>query len=247
MTVLSLQHINKRFEGRQVINDLSLQLESGKIYALIGENGAGKTTLLNLINGQVACDSGAIQLKEKNIIEEPTNKRANMGIVRLWQHSNLFQNMTVLNNLLVVPKSKGEHLRFYFSREARKEQQEHRRFALEILKELELSDKANNLGKELSFGQQRLVAFGRIMMDSRVSTHTPLLILADEPFAGVHESLIKKISQILRNLADIGHTILMIEHNIKQAKLIADEILKMESGKVHTHMDEITMFSTSNA
>jgi len=231
MSVLILQNINKRFEGNQVIDDLSLQLEVGKVYALIGGNGVGKTTLLNIINGQITCDSGIIQFKGENITKTKTYKRANMGISRLWQHGKLFQNMTVLDNLLVVPKVKGEHLRYSLFLSTWREQKNYRDKALEIIEELELSEKVNDLGKQLSFGQQRLLAFGRVMMESR-SSSKELLILVDEPFAGIHELLISKISKILKVLAAKGHTILMIEHNIIQANKIADEVLKMESGKI---------------
>lgn len=233
MVVLDLKNINKSFGGNQVIQNLNLQLDKGKIYALLGDNGTGKTTLLNIINGQVFADSGDVIFKQKNINYRPTYKRANTGIVRLWQHGKVFENMTVFENLLTVRKQLGENLLNYIFqfKNLKKQQSTNKRDAEKVLQKLELSDKAKNLGKELSFGQQRLLDFGRVMMHPDIE-QGELLILIDEPFAGIHENLIKKITLILQNFANKGNTILMIEHNIKEVVRFADKVLLMQNGRI---------------
>lgn len=230
--MLKLEHVNKSFGGNNVIQDLSIELKAGNIHALLGANGTGKTTLLNIINGQITHDRGKIYLNHQDVSNEKAFKRANMGVLRLWQHSKIFPNMTVLDNLMVVPENLGEKLLNYLIQpmSVKKEQEKIKENALEILEKLELRDKSKHLGKELSYGQQRLLAFGRIMMDA--FEKEGLVILIDEPFAGVHISLIEKISDIIRELSDRGNLILMIEHNIDKVVSFSDEILIMANGKI---------------
>jgi ABC-type branched-subunit amino acid transport system ATPase component len=232
--MLEIKNISKSFAGNNVIQNFSMKLEKGRIYVLFGTNGAGKTTLLNIVNGQIQHDTGQIVFDNKNISKLSMSERANLGILRLWQQGKVFKNMTVLDNLLVSVDTLGENLinyAFQFHK-IRSQNKNNIKRANEVMNILEIESKSNQLAKELSFGQQRLLSFGRIMMNPLLEKGNTL-ILADEPFAGIHKELIKKISDLLYDFAKKGNTVLMIEHNIDEAIDFADDILLMQEGTLN--------------
>jgi ABC-type branched-subunit amino acid transport system ATPase component len=229
MNILEIQHLYRAFDGVRAINDLSLSVSSGTVTSIIGSNGAGKTTLFNLINGFIRQEKGTIRYKGISIDALRAPRRAQLGIGRLWQDIRLFGKMTVLDNLLVARKLQpGESIVSCLLRPKRaaKFERSNRDNANDILALLGLKDKANSLAQNLSYGQQKLVAIGRLLSNDAE------LLLLDEPTAGVHPSMIEEVLSVIARLAAEGKTILMIEHNIPKARLVSDLVYVMDNGKI---------------
>lgn len=227
--ILEIKNLVKSFNGIKAVNNVSLSINSGTITSIIGPNGAGKTTLFNLINGLLSQDSGQIYYKNKLIDNYPQWDRAMLGIGRLWQDIRLFKNMTVLENLLVAKKHQpGEQIlkTLFLRSRVTNIEKENVEYAERILNVINLESKRNCLAKDLSYGEQRLVAIGRLLMNDSD------LLLLDEPFAGINPIMIEKISALIKKLIEQGKTILMIEHNVPKALSISDFVYVMNEGKI---------------
>lgn len=227
--IFEIKNLSKSFDGVKAVDGVSMSILPGTLTSIIGPNGAGKTTLFNLINGFVKQDTGGLHYKGSSINDLPPSKRAHLGIGRLWQDIRLFGNMTVLQNLLVASKQQiGEKLFNIFlnHRAVVKTENQYARDAEQVLQFIQLADKCNTLAKNISYGQQKLVAIGRLMMNEAD------LILLDEPFAGIDPLMIDKISQTIRSLASEGKTVLMIEHNLPKAMAISDYVYVMDEGSI---------------
>jgi len=227
--ILEISNLFKSFDGLTAVDDVSLSIEKGTIASIIGPNGAGKTTLFNLINGFIRQDSGFIRYKGASVDELSPTHRAILGIGRLWQDIRLFKNMTVLDNLLVAKKNNpGERvLRNFFSTRAVAESEKHNLdLAEKTLQFVYLEHKRNSLAQDLSYGQQKLLALGRLLMNDAE------LLLLDEPLAGVNPKMINDIQGMIRQLVVEGKTILMIEHNLPKAMEISDIVYVMDEGRI---------------
>jgi ABC-type branched-subunit amino acid transport system ATPase component len=227
--LLEVEGLSKSLGGVKAVREVSLALPGGMITSVIGPNGAGKTTLFNVINGYVRHDSGAIRYKGVEIGSLSPSRRASLGIGRLWQDIRLFGNMTVLENLRAAKKSHvGESLIACFLRRnaVRRVEAEVDESAEKILELIRLEDKRHSLARDLSYGQQKLLGLGRLLMNG-----TDLLLL-DEPTSGVNPLMIDRILEFVRRLSAEGKTILMIEHNIREAANISDWIHVMNEGTI---------------
>jgi len=207
MAFLELKSVSKHFGGVRALDNVSFKLEQGKTLGLVGGNGSGKTTLLNAITKMVAPNKGQVFFKGKRIDGLPAYKIARQGIGRIFQTGGIFNNMTVLENLLIANSTGREK-------------------AEAILKEVDLGDKVDDKAATLSGGQQRLLEFGRVMI------RNDELILLDEPFAGVSEVNSKKIESVVRKLQKQGKTMILIEHDSKRIKRLCDELIELEKGKI---------------
>jgi len=157
------------------------------------------------------------------------SERAELGLGRLWQDIRLFKNMTLLENLMVARKDQeGEGVLNNFLRRGnvRRSESETREKAIEILKSIRLEEKQNSSAQDLSYGQQKLVALGRLLINDAE------LLLLDEPTAGVNPVMIDEILEVIAGLAESGKTILMIEHNIPKALRISDWVYVMDAGRI---------------
>lgn len=227
--ILKIEQLSKSFDGILAVGNVNISVEKGTITSIIGPNGAGKTTLFNLINGFVRQDSGKIIFKDNSIDNLSSSDRALLGIGRLWQDIRLFENMSVLDNLLVAPKhQQGESLwkNFLLTKVINSSEKNYYEQACKILEFVNLQDKINNFAQDLSYGQQKLLAIARLLMNESE------LLLLDEPLAGVNPKMIEKILDVIRNIASTGRTVLMIEHNVHKAKSISDKVLVMDEGKI---------------
>jgi len=228
-TILEISNLSKSFDGLKAVDSVSLSIEKGTVASIIGPNGAGKTTLFNLINGFIRQDSGFIRYKGARIDELTPTHRAILGIGRLWQDIRLFKNMTVLDNLLVAKKNNpGERvLRNFFSARAVAELEKHNLDSAEkTLQFVHLEHKRNALAQDLSYGQQKLLALGRLLMNNAE------LLLLDEPLAGVNPKMINEIQELIRLLVAEGKTVLLIEHNLPKAMEISDVVYVMDEGRI---------------
>ena len=227
--ILKTYKLTKRLDGIIAVNDVSISIKEKTITSLIGSNGAGKTTLFHLLTSFIYPDTGEIIYKDFKIHNDDKIKLVEMGIGRLWQDIRLFQNMSVFENLLVSSKNNpGENFfnNIIQTRRVKNAEEEIVKKASEILEFIDLQIHKNNLSSTLSYGQQKRLAIGRMLMNDAE------LLLLDEPFSGLDEKNVEKITCLLKDLIAKNKTILMIEHNIEKALALSDWIYIMEAGKI---------------
>ncbi|MBO83709.1 MAG: ABC transporter ATP-binding protein [Actinobacteria bacterium] len=225
---LEVVNVIKDFSGVRAVNGASFKVNSGTITGLIGPNGAGKTTLFNLITGFTSCNSGNIIFEDKRIDHLPAHKIAKRGIVRTFQIPRELSKMTVLENLMVVPKAQiGENLwkAWMLPWIVSRQENEIRKKALDILKYTNLFQLRDEYAGNLSTGQKKLLEFSRALMSE------PRLVLLDEPAAGVNPTLMNELaSYILRSVDEFGITFLVIEHDMNIVMKLCDPIIVMSEG-----------------
>jgi ABC-type branched-subunit amino acid transport system ATPase component len=227
--MLEVVDLHKNFGGVTALNGVSLGVETGTITGLIGPNGSGKSTLFNVVSGFYRRDRGAIYFSGERIEDLEPDKIALMGIGRTFQVSEIPEKMTVLENLLLAPKNQiGEGIFnvFLHPLKIRRQNQKLLENALNMLELIQLAELKNEYAGNLSGGQRKLLALGRILMAD------PTLILLDEPTAGVNPSLIKDLIVAIKNLKEEkGKTILLVEHNMQVISEICDKVIVLNFGK----------------
>jgi branched-chain amino acid transport system ATP-binding protein len=208
--LLEVDGVVKRFGGVTAVNGVSLALEPGHIYGLIGPNGSGKTTLFNCITGVEQVDGGQIRFKGRRIDGLKPHQVFHQGIGRTFQVIRVFPELTALENLLVVTTNDYEAAR------AR---------ADELLGFVKLTGLAGEFAGNLSFGQQKLVEFVRVLMTD------PQLILLDETAAGVNRTLLNDLLEAVRTLRDRGKTVLLVEHDMKMVMGVCETVFVLDHGE----------------
>jgi neutral amino acid transport system ATP-binding protein len=209
--LLSAKGLSKNFGGIRAVNNACLEVAQGSITGLIGPNGAGKTTLFNLLSNFIRPDQGEVLLDGQPIHQLPSYQIALKGCVRTFQVARVLSRLTVLENMLLAsPGQTGENfLKVWFQGATiRRQEQENRAKALDILDSIGLAAKAHDYAGALSGGQRKLLEIGRALMTD------PKLILLDEPAAGVNPTLIGQISDHIIEWNRQGITFLIIEHNM---------------------------------
>jgi len=202
--------VRKSFGGIRAVNGVSLALERGRIYGLIGPNGSGKTTLFNCITGVERCDAGAIVLEGTPIQDLKPYQIARRGVGRTFQMIRVFPELTALENLLVV--TTGDHAAATTR-------------ARELLAFVKLEALAGEYAGNLSYGQQKLVEFVRMLM------RDPSLVLLDEPAAGVNRTLLNELLDAVRRLRDAGKTVLLVEHDMKVVMGLCETVFVLDHGE----------------
>lgn len=226
-------HISKlthEFGGLRAVDNISFDINKGELVGLIGPNGCGKSTTFNCISGLLKPISGHIEILGNNTADLRPDQIHKLGITRTFQHTRLWKEMTVIENILVSSKNQfsPNPILSLFSPNSTKYEKERLHKAYEILDSLELSHVAHNLAGNLSGGQSKLADLGRALMGS------PKVIMLDEPVAGVASILADKIFENLRSLVDeSGISILVIEHNMDFIlRFGVDRIIVMDGGKI---------------
>jgi ABC-type branched-subunit amino acid transport system ATPase component len=223
--MLKIQNLSKHFGGVKAVNNCSFDIKENNITALIGPNGSGKSTVFNLISGVLKENIGKILYDKTDITHYSPEQVSNAEISRLFQKSQLFDNLTIKENLLLAIDN--EDTKFWknlFGKNKTTKEKEEKVDG--ILKLVEMESFSNKLGRELSFGQKRLIEIARTILNPHK------LLMLDEPVAGVNPKLRKKISGILLDLKQKGATILLIEHDMNFALNLADEVIVLDEGKV---------------
>lgn len=226
--MLEVVDLEKSFGGIKAVDGCSLKVEQGSITGLIGPNGAGKTTLFNLITGFYEPDAGEIWFSGERIGGLSPHKIARRALTRTFQIPRELREMTVLENLMVVPENQiGERVWNSFFRPGvvRRQEREIRDEALEVLEFVELIDLANEYAKNLSSGQKKLLELARTLMAE------PKMILLDEPGAGVNPTLMKKLTRNIENLRQRGKTFFLIEHDMDLIMNLCDTVIVMNKGR----------------
>jgi ABC-type branched-subunit amino acid transport system ATPase component len=229
MSTIRLAGVKKHFGGIVVAEDINLEIDAGEILGLIGPNGAGKTTLFNLISGIHAPDGGEIWLRDQPLSRLSVYRRARLGIARTWQHVRLFQTLSVLDNLLMGPRSyAGEALLGGLFRPAAKRAaaEQARARAAQILSRIGLAAAADKMPGELPFGQQKLVGLARTLMNDGD------VLLLDEAMAGVEGQVYETIQHVVRDEAAAGRAVCVVEHNVSFIRDLCTRAVFMFNGRI---------------
>ena len=228
--MLNIKDVSVNFGGIKAVNKASMKIETGKITGLIGPNGAGKTTLFNLIAGNIKPTMGKVMLDEQDITSLPAHELFEKGVLRTFQLAHEFSNMTVLENLMVVPGLQtGEKiLNTWFQRKRiENEEKAIKEKALEVINFLKLDHLTYELAGNLSGGQKKLLELGRTMMVEAK------IVLLDEVGAGVNRTLLNDITDIIKKLNyEKNYTFFMIEHDMNFLSKLCDKVIVMTEGSV---------------
>ena len=226
---LTVAGLTKDFGGLRAIDDVSFHGGEGELVGLIGPNGCGKSTVFNCISGLLELTSGQVELFGKNATNMRPDQVQRMGLTRTFQHTRLWREMTVIENLLVPPREQfaPNRLMSLLRPHSRIAEKERVLDAYAVLDTLQVSHMANHLASELSGGQSKLIDIGRALMGA------PRCLLLDEPVAGVAAPLAEKIFQNLRDLvSEQGISVLVVEHNMDFIlRAGVDRIVVMDRGK----------------
>ena len=230
LPALRISDLTKDFGGLRAVEGISFQIEEGEFVGLIGPNGCGKTTTFNCISGMLAITSGRIEVLGQDATGMRPDQIQSLGLTRTFQHTWLWREMTVVENLLVPPRQQfsPNPLLALLRPGSRKAERQRVIDAYSVLDLLEVTHISHNLASKLSGGQSKLVDIGRALMSS------PRFLLLDEPVAGVAGPLAERIFQNLRALtSDKGIGMLVIEHNMDFIlRRDVDRIIVMDAGRI---------------
>ena len=214
MSILRATHLAKAYKKRQVISDLSIEVESGQIVGLLGPNGAGKTTAFYMIVGLVPPDRGTVTLDDRDITHLAMHQRARAGIGYLPQEASVFRKLTVEDNVMAILETRD------LDETARQERLE------QILGELRIAHVRKSLGMALSGGERRRVEIARALAAE------PRFVLLDEPFAGVDPLSVIDIQRIMTELTAKGIGVLITDHNVRETLGVCGRAYIVSGGTV---------------
>jgi len=218
---LECRGLTKRFGGLEAVKQVDLLVKTGERRAIIGPNGAGKTTLFRLISGELPVTSGVVKLFNRDITQFPCYRRTRLGIGRTFQITNLFNTMTVLDNLVIAAMGL-KRMKLCMWRPINRFREFYRR-AEEVLTSIGMFEKRWEIIKNLSYGEQRQIEISLALISN------PTVLLLDEPTAGLSRADSAMMTSIIQKL-DPTVTILMIEHNMDVAFQVADQISVLHHG-----------------
>ena len=223
MSELIVENLRKSYKTRTVVQDISLQINSGEVIGLLGPNGAGKTTSFYMIVGLVALDAGRILLDGKDLSRMPIHSRARLGLAYLPQEASVFRKLTVSENIMAV-----------LELQQLSEKQMHDQLE-SLLQELHIVHIRNNPAVSLSGGERRRVEIARCLATN------PSFILLDEPFAGIDPIAVLDIQKIIRFLSAKNIGVLITDHNVRETLGICDRAYIVNDGTVFAsgHPNEI--------
>ena len=230
LDILKIKNLTKYFGGLAAVANCSVNIKQGSITGIIGPNGSGKSTLFNLIAGNLKPTSGNVIFNNEDITEIPSYELFSKGLLRTFQIAHEFTNLTVLENLMMVPGNQsGENLMnaLLKPRLINKEETIIREKAYEVIDFLNLKHLANELAGNLSGGQKKLLELGRTMMvDAKI-------VLLDEVGAGVNRTLLKELGTAIQRLnKERNYTFCMIEHDMDFISRMCDPVIVMSDGAV---------------
>ena len=228
--ILQVNSLSKYFGGLAAVSNCNLNIKKGSITGIIGPNGSGKTTLFNLISGNLKPNQGKVLFNNHDITGTPPYELFSKGILRTFQIAHEFTNLTVLENLMMVPGNQsGEKLMTALLKPSLVSEEEElvKEKAKEVVDFLNLGHLSNELAGNLSGGQKKLLELGRTMMvDAK-------LVLLDEVGAGVNRTLLKDLGSAIEKLnKEKGYTFCMIEHDMDFIGRLCDPVIVMAEGSV---------------
>ncbi len=227
--LLELERLERTFGGLRAVDGASFAVGEGEIHGLIGPNGAGKTTILNLVSGLLAPTGGSVRLEGARIERLPPHRIAARGVTRTYQGIRLFPELSAVDNVIV-----GLHLRrraplwrhLLLHPGARAEEAAARAEAMRLLDRVGLADRAAERAQNLSYGEQRRVEVARALAAQ------PRVLLLDEPTAGMNPVEVAAIGELIREVGRQGHSVLLVEHNVKLVMEVCHRITVLNFGRV---------------
>lgn len=215
-TVLEIRNLVKKFDGHIILNDLDMNVQEGEVVVILGPSGCGKSTLLRCINGLEEIQSGSVRVQGKEI----SGTKENAGLLRqkvgmVFQSYDLFPHLSVLGNIMLSPV-----------KVQKRKKDEVKEEAMELLKKVGLSDKADSYPRQLSGGQKQRVAIVRALI-----LH-PEILLFDEVTAALDPEMVREVLDVILSLAKQGKTMLIVTHEMQFAKAVADRIVFIDEGKI---------------
>jgi len=221
--LLETENLTKKFGAQVAVDGVNLTVEDEELRALIGPNGAGKTTLFDMLTGALDPTAGEVYFQNERITDLSAEAIANKGLCRSFQITNVFDGMTILENVLVSMISKHEgNWNFY---QHIRDRTGYRSEAAELLTEVGLDGKQDVKAKALSHGEQRALELGLVL------ALDPEMILLDEPTAGMSEAEIDEVLELIDSVST-EYTILLVEHNMDVVMNVAEKITMLHNGKV---------------
>ena len=217
--MLTIEGLTKSFAGIRALDNVTFQVPGQQITGLIGPNGSGKTTLFNVITGMYRPDAGEIYYQQEKLTGLKPHSICHRGILRTFQVTRLFWDMTVLGNMVIPVRRLG--LSLFLEGILHREEKR----ALELLEFVGLADAAQKKAKELSYGQQKLLELSSILMAD------PDMILLDEPAGGVNPVMIEQIMTVIRDLNQRGVTFFIVEHNMGLVMELCDTVVVLDGGQ----------------
>ena len=227
MAILDVQELTKRFGGLTAVNSVSFSVNEGAILSVIGPNGAGKSTLFKLICSFVTPTSGRVKFNGQTITGRPPHEVARLGVVRTFQETTIFKEMTALQNVIVAHqlRSRATSLGIYFSSvAARADEQRFRLSASEILDYLGLGAVKQVVARNLPHGHLRALGIAVAMAAE------PKVLLLDEPFAGMNVEETEAAVRLVRGIRERGVTVVLVEHDMSAVMRISDKIVVLNFG-----------------
>ena len=228
MSLLRVEGLGRKFGGVNAVEDLSFEIRPGAVYAIIGPNGAGKTTLLNLLTGVYKPSAGRIVFDGHNLTGRAPHEYARHGIARTFQNLQVFFNMTALENVMT-----GRHLRERCSllaamlrtRALARAEASCRDVARRLLRLVGLAEYQEAPADSMPYGALKRLEIARALAAE------PLLLLLDEPAAGLNQTEAREIDALIKRLAADGTTVILVEHNMRLVMEVSDHVLVLDHGK----------------
>lgn len=229
---LSVRNLSIMFGGVHAVEDVSFDVEPGEVFAIIGPNGAGKSTIFNLISRLYEPSAGSINYGEHDLLKLPAHGIVQTGIARTFQNIELFEQATVLQNLLVgrhSHMSQNPFANFAFLPGVRKSELEHRRKVEDVIDLLEIAQYRDERIADLSYGARKNVELARALCAE------PTLLLLDEPASGLNNEETDDVGFWLEDIKhDLGVTLVMVEHDMNLVGSIADRVMAINDGRLIT-------------
>jgi len=226
--LLDVRGVSKRYGGVQALAEVSFRVERGQIYGLIGPNGAGKTTLFNVLTGNVSTDAGSMTLAGRALRGLRPHAIANAGLARTFQNIRLFANLSALENVMIGRHARTRSgllhavLRTSFQR---REEAAIEARAFELLDYVGIGARANELARNLPYGDQRRLEIARALASE------PTLLALDEPAAGMNPTETAELRALLERIRADGVTLLLIEHDMRLVMRLCDRVLVLDFGR----------------
>ena len=230
MSLLAATNLSLSFGGVHAVEDVSFSVNKGEVFSIIGPNGAGKTTLFNLISRIYDASNGSIHFNEQNISQVPTHRIAELGIARTFQNTELFEQETVLRNLLI-----GQHVHrrtnllqeFLFLPSARQQELRFRKDVEDVIDLLDLQHYRHQVIANLPYGVRKMVEVARALCLK------PRLLLLDEPSSGLNPEETEDLSFQIEDInEELGTTIIMVEHDMNLVSRTSTRVMALADGKL---------------